>query len=207
MDVLSLTSYLSLRPFNLHLSRTHLRTHFLASKLQVFNIGSCAVKKQLLTNGTCKPRPSGMISKAYNFCKTCAVAVFNFWMNGPKILSNALDSVYNGVIWLLCKSYSGLTFAIDWTRTEGILLTYKAHDGIIVAKEWSWVQVKWLVWNAFCALMWTFYWTFYIAWWIGSGIWLQIEWIGSGIWVQIEWIGDAVNFYYYFYLESKLCCC
>ncbi|XP_044175313.1 uncharacterized protein LOC122958463 [Acropora millepora] len=184
---------------------------------KVFNIGPCAAKKTqpLWTNGTCKPRPPGMISKASNFCKTCAVAVFNVWMNGPKVLSNALDSVYIGVIWLVSKSYSGLTFAIDWTRTEGILLTYKAYDGIIVAKEWSWVQVKWLVWNAFYALMWTFYWTFYIAWWIGSGIWVQIEWIGSGIWVQIEWIGsaiwvqiewigDAVNFYYYFYLESKV---
>ena len=110
-----------------------------------------------------------------------------FWMNRPKMLSNALESIYKG--------YSGLTFAIDWTRTEAILLTYKAHDGIIVAKEWSWVQVKWLVWNAFYALRWTTHWTFDIA-----------LWIGSGIWVQIEWICDAVNFYYYFYVESKLRC-
>ena len=112
------------------------------------------------------------------------------------MLLNAMDSIYNGAIWLVSKGYGGLTFAIDWTHTEVTLLTYKVHDGMIVAKEWSWVQVKWLVWNAFYALMLTTYWTFYIVW-----------WIGSGIWVQIEWIGDAFNFYYYFYLESKLRFC
>ena len=57
------------------------------------------------------------------------MSAMKFWMNRPKMLSNALESIYKG--------YSGLTFAIDWTRTEAILLTYKAHDGIIVAKEWS----------------------------------------------------------------------
>ena len=197
----SLILYLSLRSFTLHLTYLakifNSRTHFMASKLQVFNIGSCAANKtQPLTNGTCKPRPPRIMSKAYNFCKTCAVAALNFWMNGPKMLSNAMDSIYNGAIWLVSKGHGGVTFAINWTQAELILLTYKARDGMIVAKEWSWVQVKWLVWNAFYALMLTTYWTFYIVW-----------WIGSGIWVQIEWIGDAVNFYYYFYLESKLRFC
>ena len=146
-----------------------------------------------MTNGTCKPRPPGTLHTAYSLCKTNAVAVLSWWMNGPKSLSNKLDSIYSANIWLAAKGYDGVAFAVDWTRVKVALLAYQVYDGVMVALDWSWVQVKWLVWNACYATMWTAYWICYIVW-----------RIGSGIWIKIVWIGDALAYFYYLHLESKL---
>lgn len=121
------------------------------------------------------------------------MAVLSWWMNGPKSLSNKLDSIYSANIWLAAKGYDGVAFAVDWTRVKVALLAYQVYDGVMVALDWSWVQVKWLVWNACYATMWTAYWICYIVW-----------RIGSGIWIKIVWIGDALAYFYYLHLESKL---
>lgn len=144
-----------------------------------------------------------IIYKAYAACKSCALAALNWWMTGPKRLSKALESIYNGSIWLSSKSYSGVAFAMEWTGIKLTSLAYKVYGGSAVALEWSWVQLKSFARGAWQVAMWMSYWTWYGFAGLAKGIWYVLRWICTGIWIPIVWIGDAISLFYNFYLKGK----
>ncbi|KAK2554473.1 hypothetical protein P5673_024191 [Acropora cervicornis] len=172
---------------------------------KVLDFPSCkANKTRPLTSGTCKPRPPMIIYKAYAACKSYALAALNWWMTGPKRLSNALESTYNGSIWLGSKGYSGVAFAMEWTAIKVTSLAHKAYGGLAVALEWSWVQLKSFAHVAWRVAKWMVYWTWYGFAGLAKVIWHVLRWIGTGIWIPIAWIGNALSSFYNFFLKPHV---
>ena len=124
-------------------------------------------------------------------------------MTGPKRLSKALESIYNGSIWLGSKGYSGVAFAMEWTGIKVTSLACKAYGGLAVALEWSWVQLKSFALGAWRVAMWMSFWTWYGFAGLAKGMWYVLLWICTGIWILTEWIGDAISTFYNFYLKGK----
>lgn len=144
-----------------------------------------------------------IIYKAYAVCKSYGLAALNWWMTGPKRLSNALESTYNGSIWLGSKGYSGVAFAMEWTAIEVTSLAHKTYGGLAVALEWSWVQLKSFATVAWRAAKWMIYWTWYGFAGLAKVIWYVLRWIGAGIWIPFTWFGNALSSFYNFFLKGK----
>lgn len=143
-----------------------------------------------------------IICKAYAACKSYALAALNWWMTGPKRLSNALESIYHGSIWLGSKGYSGVAFAMEWAGIKLTSLAHKAYGGLAVALEWSWVQLKSFALVAWRVAMWMIDWTWYGFAGLAKVTWYVLRWICTVIWIPIAWIGNAISPFYNFFLKG-----
>ena len=164
-----------------------------------------------LNNGTCKPRPTGLMTRVYMTCQTTTGTVANWARNGAawtwnvifNVTLTVVDKVFSGVTcvadwcyarmkWLAYKFYSVAAFVFDWCYGRMKWLANKVYGGLALAMNWSWIQMKWLIdgaWDKATGM--------------ANWAWDGVLWLGGEIWKFLAWVGNGIANFYAEYLESK----